>query len=106
MGNSTDHGKLQQLTMGAVARQGKNGSGIAVQDELSRASGRDVSVATVYLTLVRLEGQGFVRLAGVEHGPGRGDMGRGTFEITSWGRNVLDASKEALPGSRKRVELE
>ncbi len=106
MGNSTDLGKLRQLTMGTVAQQGKNDSGIAVQDELSRPSGRDVSVATVYLTLMRLEGQGFVRLTSVEHGPGTGDLGRGTFESTSWGRDVLDASKEALPKSRKRVELE
>lgn len=44
-------------------------------------------------TVVRLENQGLVRFGGVEHGPGGGDMGRRTVEITSGGWEALDASR-------------
>jgi hypothetical protein len=106
MKNSVDLGELQQLALLAVARLGKNACGSAIQDELSRTSGRDVSVATAFLTLVRLENQGLVRLGGVKKGPEGGDMGRRTVEITSVGWEALGASRVPPASTGEREEPE
>ena len=53
-------GDLQQLVMLAVVRLGDQAYGGAVQGELASVAERNVAVATVYVTLVRLEDHGLV----------------------------------------------
>ncbi len=89
-------GDLQQLTMLAVVRLGDQAYGGAVQSELARVAGRPVAVATVYVTLVRLEDHGLV-----ESGPGPGqmrDVGRPRryFRLTEAGWEALRASRRTL----------
>jgi PadR family transcriptional regulator PadR len=97
-------GDLQQLTMLAVARLGKDAFGGVIQDELLRVSDRDVSVATVYVTLVRLEDQGLVRSTTLEPDPGKGGRGKRIFEITPAGWEALEASRLALQRMWEGVE--
>lgn len=97
-------GDLQQLTMLAVARLGEDAFGSAIQDELVRVSGRDVSVATIYVTLVRLEDQGLVRSTTLEPDPGKGGRGKRIFGITPAGWEALEASRHALQQMWKGVE--
>ena len=97
-------GDLQQLTMLAVARLGKDAFGSAVQDELLRVSGRDVSVPTVYVTLVRLEDQGLVRSTNLRSDPNRGGRGKRIFEITPSGWEALETSRLALERMWEGVE--
>jgi DNA-binding PadR family transcriptional regulator len=97
-------GDLQQLTMLAVARLGKDAFGSVIQDELLRVSDRDVSVATVYVTLVRLEDQGLVRSTTLEPDPGKGGRGKRIFKITPAGWEALEASRLALQRMWEGVE--
>ncbi len=82
-------GELQQLTMLAVARLGTDAYGAAIREELSRVGGREVSVPTVYVTLIRLEERGFVQSSEQAPRGGRGGRARRVFELTPSGWDAL-----------------
>ena len=105
MGEKRLHlGDLQQLTMLAVARLRGEAFGSAIQDELLRVAGREVSVATVYVTLVRLEDQGLTRSTNLDPDPGKGGRGKRIFELTPAGWEALRASRQAMGRMWKGVE--
>lgn len=89
-------GDLQQLTMLAVARLGDNAFGGAIQDELQKVAGREVSVSTIHVTLVRLEDQGLVESKRTLPDPSRGGKGKRFFHLTPKGWESLEASRNAL----------
>ena len=105
MRNKRTHlGDLQQLVMLAVARLGPEAFGSAIQDELVRVSEREVSVATVHVTLVRLEEQGLVRSRRTDPDPSRGGKGKRIFELSPQGWEALEASRQALARMWEGVE--
>jgi len=89
-------GDLQQLTMLAVARLGDEAFGGAIQEELQTVAGRDVSVSTIYVTLVRLEDQGLVESEKTLPNPTRGGKGKRFFNLTPKGWEALEASRDAF----------
>lgn len=89
-------GELQHLTMLAVARLGPEAWGARIQDELAEVADREVSVPTVYVTLVRLEEQGLVRSDAVPPEEGQGGRARRVFELTPAGWNALHESRAAM----------
>lgn len=89
-------GDLQQLTMLAVARLGDEAFGGAIQDELRTNAGREVSVPTIYVTLVRLEDQKLVKSRKTAPDPARGGKGKRFFQLTPKGWKALRASRDAL----------
>lgn len=99
-------GDLQQLTMLAVARLGDGAYGGSIRDELEGVAARDVSVSTVYVTLVRLEDDGLVES---EREPDdandRGGRPRRYFRLTAEGVEALRASREAMERMWAGVEL-
>jgi DNA-binding PadR family transcriptional regulator len=89
-------GELQHMAMLAVARLGKDAYGAAIRDELKDVAGRDVTVPTVYVTLVRLEEQGLVES---EEGPAQGariGRPRRIFRLTAEGWRELEAARTAM----------
>lgn len=96
MAKSLNLGDLQQLTMLAVARLGEDAFGGAIQDELHTVAGREVSVSTIYVTLVRLEDQGLVESERSLPDPSRGGKGKRFFSLTEKGWAALETSKNAL----------
>ena len=86
-------GDLQQLTMLAVARLGGEAFADAVRQELSEVAERDVAVATVHVTLVRLEKQGLVRSD--RRPPEPGGRERRYFTLTPEGAEALSAARRA-----------
>ncbi|HEX9885528.1 MAG TPA: PadR family transcriptional regulator [Longimicrobiales bacterium] len=104
MGEPVTLGDLQHLVMLAVARLGEDAYGGAAQEELRRVAGRDVSVSTVYVTLVRLEEQGLV--TSEQAAPGGGGVGRPRryFSITPEGWEALRASRSELDQMWRGVE--
>ncbi len=88
-------GELQQLSMLAVARLGREAYGAAIQDELADVADRRVSVPTVYVTLVRLEEQGLVRSKEEPRPEGRGGRARRVFELTARGWDALHEARDA-----------
>src|SRR5262249_62130164 len=53
-------GEFEQLVLLALIRLGDAAYGVPIRDEIHRRAGRNVSLATVYKTLERLEAKGCV----------------------------------------------
>jgi DNA-binding PadR family transcriptional regulator len=103
-GRSSTLGDLQHLVMLAVARLGEDAYGGAAQEELRRVAGRDVSVSTVYVTLVRLEEQGLLRPERAASGQGGVGRPRRYFSVTPEGWDALRASRSELDQMWQGVE--
>jgi PadR family transcriptional regulator, regulatory protein PadR len=89
-------GDLQHMAMLAVARLGKDAYGAAIRDELKEVAGREVTVPTVYVTLVRLEEQGLVKSEEASaKGAGIGRPRR-VFRLTAEGWRALEAARTAM----------
>ena len=86
----TSLGDLQQLAMLAVERLGEYAYADAIRRELLEVAGRDVAVATVHVTLVRLEDRGLVVSTK------SGSPPRRYFRLTPEGRRTLEAAWGAL----------
>ena len=89
-------GDLQQLTMLAVIRLGVDAYGAAICDELLRVAQRNVSVPTVYVTLVRLEKQGLVESTEAPREEGRRGRARRVFRLTPSGLVALDKARDSM----------
>ena len=87
-------GNLQQLAMLAVVRLGDEAYGAAIRDELSQVAGRNVSVQTVWVTLVRLEEQGLVGSA--ELAAPDGGRPRRMFRLTPEGWSALVEARASM----------
>ncbi len=89
-------GNLQQMTMLAVARLGENAFAKVVREELEVATGRELAVSTVYVTLVRLEEQGLVTSETTAPDPARGGRGKRYFRLTPEGWAELRHAREVM----------
>jgi DNA-binding PadR family transcriptional regulator len=97
-------GDLQQLTLLAVARLGDGAFGGAIRDELQRVARRRVSISTVYVTLVRMENQGFVTSKRERTPAGRGGKAKRYFRLTRKAWTALESSRDALHRMWEGVE--
>lgn len=84
------------MTMLAVARLGADAYGALIREELRNVAGREVSVPTVYVTLVRLEEQGMVTSTDVAPEEGRGGRARRVFALTPEGWEALEGARAAM----------
>jgi DNA-binding PadR family transcriptional regulator len=89
-------GDLQHMAMLAVARLGKDAYGAAIRSELRDVGQREVTVPTVYVTLVRLEEQGLVESADVQVEGSRGGRPRRVFRLTPMGWESLEAARVSM----------
>jgi PadR family transcriptional regulator, regulatory protein PadR len=90
----TDLGDLEHLVLLAILRLGKDAYGIPILDEVSARSGRDVSRATVYVALKRLEQKGLVTSRLGESTPERGGRAKRFFKLKPSGLKALRESRE------------
>lgn len=89
-------GDLQHLVMVAVARLGDEAYGGAVQTVLRELADRDVTVSSVYVTLVRLEEQGLLTSRSRHPDPGSVGRPRRIFAVTEAGWDAMLAARRAL----------
>src|SRR5258707_15025503 len=92
----TDLGDIEHLVLLAILRLGKDAYGIPILDEVSARSGREVSRATVYVALKRLEQKGLIASRLGDSTPERGGRAKRFFKLKP-------AGLKALPGSRAMV---
>lgn len=93
MGKGENLGEFEEVVLLAVGRLEGGGYGASIHREILETTDRDVSVASVYVTLARLDEKGYVE-AGVElAGPDRGGRPRKTFELTAAGIAELRRSR-------------
>jgi len=80
----------------AVARLGAEAYGAALQKMLEETAGRSASIATIYVTLVRLEKKGYVTSRREGPTPVRGGKAKRYFRLTPKGVEALKESHAAL----------
>ena len=90
----TDLGDTEHLVLLAILRLGKEAYGIPILDEVSARSGRDVSRATVYVALKRLEQKGLVTSRLGDSTPERGGRAKRFFKLRPSGLKALRESRE------------
>lgn len=87
-------GEFEQLVLLALATMAEESPGREVYEELVRATGRDVAVTAVYVTLNRLQKKGFVSAAMGEATPERGGRAKKLFRLEPEGAEALRSSRE------------
>ena len=90
----TDLGDMEHLVLLAILRLGTDAYGIPILDEVSARSGRDVSRATVYVALKRLEQKGLVSSRLGDSTPERGGRAKRFFKLKPSGLRALRESRE------------
>lgn len=89
-------GDLEQIVLLAVLRTAADAYGVSIADEIRRTAGRDLTLATIYKTLSRLEAKGLVRAKVGEPTPVRGGKAKRYYTLTPAGRSALRASLTTL----------
>jgi DNA-binding PadR family transcriptional regulator len=82
-------GDFEQLVLLALVRIGDRAYGVTIHDEIVRRARRDVTVASVYKTLERLEDKGFVASTIGEPTAERGGRRKKYFRLQPAGRRAL-----------------
>ena len=94
MGKGDYLGEFEQLVLLALATCGEGSPGRAVYEEIARATGRDVAVTAVYVTLNRLQKKGYVSAEMGPSTPERGGRAKKLFRIDAAGAEALKRSRE------------
>ena len=94
----TDLGDMDHLVLLAILRLGRDAYGIPILDEVSARSGREVSRATVYVALKRLEQKGLVTSRLGDSTPERGGRAKRFFKLKPSGLKALRESREMFLG--------
>jgi PadR family transcriptional regulator PadR len=94
----TDLGDIEHLVLLAILRLGKDAYGIPILDEVSARSGREVSRATVYVALKRLEQKGLLVSRLGDSTPERGGRAKRFFKLKPAGLKVLRESRAMFLG--------
>lgn len=89
-------GELEQLVLLALVRLGDEAYGISVRDEIARRASRDLSVGSIYKTLLRLEEKGFIAARQGEPTPERGGRRKTHYSVLPPGDRALQYSLAAL----------
>lgn len=97
-------GELEQLLMLAVARLGGDAYGAAIQKVVEETAGREATIATIYVTLVRLEKKGLVESRRESPTPTRGGKAKRCFTLTRKGVAALKQTRSVLDRMWRDVE--
>ena len=95
MGKGKHLGEFEEIVLLAVAGLAGDAHGAAIHEQILDATGRDVSIASVYVTLSRLQKKGYVTAAVDLDGHARGGRPRKIFAITDVAVRELSASRVA-----------
>lgn len=97
-------GEFEQLVLLSLLRLGEEGYGVTVRAELLNRARRDVSLGTVYKTLLRLEAKGLVLARVGEPTPARGGRRKKHYIVTARGKSALSRTLGALRGLSKGLD--
>lgn len=85
-------GEFEQLLLFAILRLGSRAYGMAIRQEISEQTGRDVSAGAVYTGLDRLQTHGFVSSWEAESAPSRGGRRRKYYRLEPEGAATLEST--------------
>lgn len=84
-------GDLEELIVLAVLQLGPEAHGGTVRETLADLANRSVAISTVYVTLMRLEGKGYIHSWMGEPGASRGGKAKRHYEVSPEGLSVVEA---------------
>ena len=97
-------GEFEEIVLLTVGILHGNAYGVTIKDEIENRINREVSVGALQITLRRLEKKGYLNSKHGETTKARGGRPKLYFNITAFGKNALDYSRqtrnelwEALP---------
>lgn len=97
--------RIDELILVAIWKLGKNAYGMAVREEIIRATGMNWLLGAIYGPLARLHRQGLVTSVKGEPTPERGGRAKVYYELTPAGKAALktirEVSAEMWKGSRR-----
>jgi len=97
--------RIDELILIAIWKLGKNAYGMAVREEIIRATGMNWLLGAIYGPLARLHRQGLVASVKGEPTPERGGRAKVYYELTPAGKAALktirEVSAEMWKGSRR-----
>lgn len=82
-------GEFEIYVMLALAHLAPEAYGIPIRQEITRRTGRDITIGAVYATLSRLEEKGLVRFTLSDPLPVQGGRTRKHFTLTAAGERAL-----------------
>lgn len=89
-------GELEQVVLLAILRVGDEAYGVTIAREIARRTGRELTLATIYKTLSRLETKGLLASRAGEPTPRRGGRRKRYFTLTTAGRAELRSALRSL----------
>jgi PadR family transcriptional regulator, regulatory protein PadR len=89
-------GRLETDVLSVILRLRGDAYGVTIQREIARETGRELSFGTIYTTLERLQGKGFVTSRLGEATAERGGRAKKFFDITGAGQKALHDSERAM----------
>lgn len=97
--------RIDELILVAIWKLGKNAYGMAVREEIIRATGMNWLLGAIYGPLARLHRQGLVTSVKGEPTPERGGRAKVYYELTPAGKAALktirEVGAEMWKGSRR-----
>ena len=97
--------RIDELILIAIWKLGENAYGMAVREEIIRATGMNWLLGAIYGPLARLHRQGLVASVKGEPTPERGGRAKVYYELTPAGKAALktirEVSAEIWKGSRR-----
>lgn len=106
MGKGEHLGEFEQVVLLAIARLGDGAHGAAIHAEIEETTGRDVSLATVYVTVSRLAEKGYLETSAGLASPERGGRARKVAALTAEGRAQLRAVRLTMEQLWKGVAFD
>ena len=89
-------GGFELLVLSALIRLGDEAYGVPIAEAIESSSGRDVSMGSVYITLVRLEAKALVTSRLGEPTAERGGRAKTYFRVTAKGLRETRRARQTL----------
>ena len=88
-------GQIEELILLAIEKLGEKAYGMAIREEIIKATGEKWLLGSIYSPLGRLHKQGYVRTIKGEPTPERGGRAKVYYEVTRAGTDALSKIQKA-----------
>ena len=89
-------GEFEQVVLLAILRLGDDAYAVAVQNEIQRCTGRELSRGSIYITLDRLESKGYLKSRLADPTPERGGRAKRFYTLRPRAVQALRENRRAL----------
>ena len=106
LGQMAYPGEFELLVLLAIMQLGDDAYGVTIREELERRTSRTLTLGTVYKTLGRLEGKGYLETRVAPPTRERGGRRKKLYTVTGTGRDIAQRSLADISRMMKGLEPE